>query len=165
MDERPPVATTSSTITFPSNHFGEITVPEDRVLEFPRGIVGMPEARRFVFVHDEDGVGPFFWLHSVDNPNLVFAVCEPHAFFPTYSVPLGIEEQELLGIENAESGVVCLILVVPEDPSKITANLRGPVIVNVESRRGMQLILAGDDYPVQALIFSENAKGEAECSS
>lgn len=170
MDERTVALTAETeegqeTRTFSTVRFGEVTVTTERMLEFPRGLVGMPEARNFVFLHQQDGHGPFFWLQSADDPNLAFVVCEPHVFFPEYQVPLTNEEQKFLQIKQAEDGVVCLILVVPGDPKKITANLRGPLVVNVETRVGMQVVLTGEDYPTKALVFTQEEEGDAECSS
>ncbi len=145
--------------------FGEVTITESRVLTFPRGIVGMPDARRFTFLHIEESDGPFFWMQSLDDPALAFVVCEPQSFFPDYSVSLTQNEQEDLGIKEESDGLVCVILVVPEDPQQITANLRGPVVVNTTLRRGYQLVMAGDDYPAAAPLFEESMEGGATCSS
>ncbi|MFN0056823.1 MAG: flagellar assembly protein FliW [Planctomycetota bacterium] len=140
-------------VSFATLRFGEITVARSRILEFPRGMVGMPQGRRFVFLHLEDEPGPFFWLQSVDDPALAFVVCEPQRFFPHYHIPLSREDQSTLHLSDQQDGLVCVILVVPEDPRHITANLRGPLIINTVARLGMQLVLAGDDYPVRAPLF------------
>ncbi len=152
-------------VTFQTIRFGEVMIARDRLLEFPRGLVGLPEARRFAFLHLEDGPGQFFWLQSLDDPALAFVVCEPQAFFPDYRVPLTKEEQAFLGIGNADDGIVCLILVVPEDPEQISANLRGPLVINGETCRGIQLVLAGEEYPTKAYLFGKEREGSPTCSS
>ena len=152
-------------LTFQSVRFGEVTIQRERILSFPRGLIGFPGAQDFVFLHQEEGKGPFFWLQSVTDPGLAFVVTEPQHFFPEYRVPLTREEQAFLEISSADDGVVCLILVVPEDSSQITANLRGPLVVNVETRRGMQLVLQGDEFPTKALLFARSEEGDAQCSS
>ncbi len=158
--------TGEETITLSTPRFGEVTVEKSRILDFPRGLVGLPDACQFVFLHLEEAAAPFFWLQCVDDPGLAFVVCEPQSFFPDYQVPLTREEQEFLAIQETEEGLVCLILVVPEDPRKITANLRGPLVVNVEARRGMQLLLTGDEYPTKAPLFRDpTVEGGAACSS
>ena len=152
-------------VVFDTARFGEVSVPESRVMNFPRGLVGMPAARRFVFLHLEEGEGPFFWMQSADDPRLAFVVCEPQQFFPDYSVPLTTEDQELLGIGKVQDGMACVILVVPSDPRQITANLRGPIVINPEECCGIQLVLAGEDFPVRAHLFGTHEEGEARCSS
>ncbi len=169
MDEQavaPDVEDASETlVAFDTVRFGEVSVPESRVMDFPRGLVGMPSARRFVFLHREETEGPFFWMQSADDPRLAFVVCEPQRFFPDYSVPLTIEDQELLGIHTVEDGMACVILVVPSDPRQITANLRGPIAINPEKRCGIQLVLAGEEFPVRARLFATQEEAEMRCSS
>ncbi len=159
----------TSRLVFPTVRFGEVTVAANTLLHFPRGMVGFPKAQRFVFLHDEGVPGPVFWMQSVDDPALSFLVCEPMPFFPDYEIELEAIEQTLLGIRNDDDALVCVILVVPEDPKKITANLRGPVVINTETRTGIQLVLAGDQYPVKAPLLTREketvGEGGEACSS
>ena len=46
-----------ATITFHTLRFGEVTVLEDNIISFPKGLVGLPDARRFAFLHQEDAEG------------------------------------------------------------------------------------------------------------
>ncbi len=150
---------------FSTARFGEVSVLKEQILSFPRGLLGLPHAQRFVFLHRDDSQGPFFWMQAVDDPRLAFVVCEPQQFFPDYQVPLSREQQEFLSIQAAEKGVVCVILVVPSDPQRITANLRGPVVINPARRLGLQLVLAGDEYSVHEPIFTAKEDGGDACSS
>ena len=174
MDEQTVVSSTeeqegNGRLVFPTSRFGEVTVAANTLLHFPRGMVGLPEAQRFVFLHDEGNLSPVFWMQSVDDPALAFLVCEPAPFFPDYEIQLEEADQKLLGIRTENDALVCVILVVPEDPKKVTANLRGPVVINTLTRTGLQLVLTGDDYPVKAPLISKETEtvgegGEA-CSS
>ncbi|MEM7164927.1 MAG: flagellar assembly protein FliW [Planctomycetota bacterium] len=152
-------------VTFETLRFGEVTVSKDRIVNFPRGLVGLPDATRFTFLHPEDTDGPFFWMQALDDPALAFVVCDPRSFFPDYVVPLASEDQETLEIVAAEDGVVCVILVVPEDPRQITANLRGPVVINPQTCIGLQLVLAGDQYGARSHLFPVPGEEGARCSS
>ncbi|MGE3166161.1 MAG: flagellar assembly protein FliW [Planctomycetota bacterium] len=164
MDEQMTTTREAEMVTVSTVRFGEVEVPPERILEFPRGLVGLPQARRFVFLHDHEDSGPFFWMQSADDPGLAFVVCEPRHFFPEYVVPLSKEDQAALAVQDPEDGLVCVILVVPQDPQQITANLRGPLVVNPHTSVGVQLVLAGDEYPVRARLFA-GSEGGAECSS
>ena len=55
--------------------FGEIEIDESRIIEMPVGIIGF-EDRRFVII-SPDRYGQFFWLQSLDNPDLAFVVTDP----------------------------------------------------------------------------------------
>ena len=156
-------------LVFPTSRFGEVTVAANTLLHFPRGMVGLPESQRFVFLHDDGNPSPVFWMQSVDDPSLAFLVCEPGPFFPDYEIQLEEADQKLLGIRTEDDALVCVILVVPEDPKNVTANLRGPVVINTLTRTGLQLVLAGEQYPVKAPLISEEietvGEGGEACSS
>ncbi len=167
MEEQTPVtgAQTTELIKFQTLRFGEVCVPTERVIDFPRGLVGIPDASQFVFLHQEEAEGPFFWLQSVNDPALAFVVCEPQIFFPDYRVSLSSEEQDALRIEQEEDGLVCVILVVPEDPRQITANLQGPLVINTIERLGFQFVLASEEYSTKVPIFNNPQEGGLSCSS
>ncbi len=174
MDEQTVVGETTAELktgklVFPTARFGEVTVEAETLLHFPRGLVGLPRAQRFVFLHDESAMGPVFWMQSIEDPELAFLVCEPLPFFPDYEVEIAPAEQAMLGIRDEKEALVCVILVVPEDPKKITANLRGPVVIHTGNRTGVQLVLEGDRYSVRAPLLQsapEKLKeGGDACSS
>jgi len=145
-----------------TSRFGEIDVPEEALISFPEGIVGFRDASRFViFDCGEDGI--FKWLQSCDNPELAFVICDASLIVPEYQIMIGEKERQILQLENIEAAAVCLILIIPDNPTDATANLLGPIIMNSDSRLGMQLVLVNPDYSARHRIFgpstSQAAKG------
>lgn len=132
-----------------SDRFGEIEVAEERILSFPEGLLGFPEARRFAMVESDDA-GVYFWLQSVDDPSLAFLTVMPWAFFPDYAVDLPEAEERSLELEREGDALVLCLLTVHRDTKAITANLLGPLVINAVSRRGRQVVLAESGYPVRA---------------
>ncbi len=49
-----------------TSRFGTIHAPEERILEFPEGLVGFPGLSRFLVIDDETSA-PFQWLQSLDE--------------------------------------------------------------------------------------------------
>jgi flagellar assembly factor FliW len=132
-----------------SDRFGELEVDTTRILSFPEGILGFPQAKRFALVDSTD-TGTYFWLQSLDDPALAFLAVVPWAFFPDYQIDLPPNEESALGLgSEADVMVLCLLTVVREQ-NLITANLLGPLIVNTETRVGRQIVLADSGYPVRA---------------
>jgi flagellar assembly factor FliW len=132
-----------------SDRFGDLEVAEERVLMFPEGLLGFPDARRFAMVDSHD-TGMYFWLQSVDDPALAFLSVVPWAFFPEYTVELPDAEEKALGIRSEEDVLVLCLLTVQRDRGLITANLLGPLVVNTVDRVGRQVVLAESGYPVRA---------------
>ncbi len=138
---------------FFTTRFGELEVQEKDIITFPRGLIGFPDAARYVVI-DHPGGGPFRWLQAVDRPETAFAVTDPLLFFPDYRVPVSSEDLKDIRIADPADGVVVVILVVPRDPWKITANLQGPVVINTRERLGVQLVLTSPEYSTKHCIFS-----------
>ncbi|MCR4314996.1 MAG: flagellar assembly protein FliW [Planctomycetes bacterium] len=139
-----------------TSRFGEVEIDENTIYEFPEGILGFPGARRYFLLENPSG-GPFLWLHAVDSPHLAFIVCDPLTFKPNYKVPVKSEDLENIQLTDIGKAVVLVILVVPEDPRKMTANLQGPVVLNVEMRLGKQLVItgAGAEYTTKYRVLSD----------
>lgn len=137
-----------------TSRFGEIELPDDTLITFPKGVVGFPEARGFVlFDCSDDGI--FKWMQSVDVQELAFVICEASLVLPNYQIICGKSEQEMLKLSRAEDAAVCLILAIGANPADTTANLLGPIVMNAESRLGMQMVLVNPDYSTRHKIFAD----------
>ncbi len=141
-----------------TSRFGEIEVPDESRIEFPEGVVGLPDCRSFVlFDCGEDGV--FKWLQSVDRPDVAFVICEARLIVSDYEVEVGENVLELLKLDSPDQALVCLILCIPPDPREMTANLLGPLIFNVEARLGMQAVLVNPAYSTRHRVFRPDDQG------
>jgi flagellar assembly factor FliW len=136
-----------------TDRFGDLEVDADRVLMFPDALPGFAEAHRFVLVDVADNEW-FFWLQSADDPSLAFLCANPWPFFPDYAPVVPDDDQSALELETAEDAMVLTIVTVHREEESITANLLGPVVVNQRTRVGRQVVLFGDEYPVQAPLVA-----------
>lgn len=93
------------------------------------------------------------WLQSVDNPNLCFIVFDPREFVPDYSVELDKETKELLKADGAELDLLCMA-VVPDEYINTTLNLKSPIVINSEAKKGVQVI-AAENYPLKFPAFKK----------
>ena len=140
-----------SDILVASDLLGPLTVPADELIEFPSGIFGFPECRRYVVVPGErDG---FFWLQSADHSALAFLLVDPFLFFEGYSVDLSAQEIQELGAGEASDVAILAIVTLPrtrhEQP---TANLQGPIAIAFASRRAKQLAIAESEFGVRCTL-------------
>jgi flagellar assembly factor FliW len=116
-----------------------IEIAEDRVITFPRGLLGFPDKTRFCLLEPgEDAC--FFWLQSLDDPSLAFVVTDPSLFVKEYSVPIRPEQMADLGLDRLEDAQVFVI--VNKVDGALTGNLQGPLVINTLTRGGEQLVLA-----------------------
>jgi flagellar assembly factor FliW len=122
-----------------TTRFGVIQIAEDRVITFPKGLLGFPQARRYCLLEPgEDAC--FFWLQSLDDPGLAFVVTDPALFVQDFSVPIRPEQMGEMKLSRLEDAQVFVI--VNKVESLLTGNLQGPLVINTITREGEQMVLA-----------------------
>jgi flagellar assembly factor FliW len=122
-----------------TSRFGEVEIDASRLLVFPHGLLGFARFRTFALLQPDDR-GVFYWLQSVEDPELAFVVTDPTAWIPEYSVP--IRPTELQDLELARAEDATLFAIVNRRDGAITANLQGPIVLNAATRTGVQLVLS-----------------------
>lgn len=133
-----------------TSNFGKIEVPEDRIFEFQDGIIGFPDLNRFALIEDKERE-PFQWLQSLDSPGLAFVVIEPRWFLPDFNEEISSDITTQMGIDRPEDWTVLAIVTIPDEATKMTANLKGPIIFNSKEKKATQIVI--DDMPLQHPIL------------
>jgi flagellar assembly factor FliW len=121
-----------------TTRFGRIEVDAERIITFPRGLLGFPNHSRFALIQTGEE-NYFFWLQSVDESQLAFVVCDPSIFFKDYEVPVREETQQELELTDLASLQVFVICNKVDE--WLTGNLLGPLVVNAANRVGSQVVL------------------------
>lgn len=135
-----------------SSLLGELEFEEKDIIMFPAGIPAFEREKSFLLIAMGEGT-PFYYLQSALNPGLCLVVANPFAFFPRYSIEIGPEELEGLDCSRREELLIYVILTVPRDFRQSSANLVAPLIINQESRKGLQFIVTNGDYTTRHPIF------------
>lgn len=148
-----------------TTRFGEIEVEENLIFDFVEPILGYEQIDKYVLV-DHMPDSPFKWLQALNDPNIAFPVTFPGFFGLNYQFMIPEEDAKKIGLDNAEKllsfNIVCIPAGKPEDT---TINLVGPIIVNSENRKGMQLVLVNSNYSVRHKLFSAKSKNDSEQES
>ena len=131
-----------------SDVLGPLTVGNAEVLDFPQGLYGFPECRRWVLVPTKrEGL---FWLQSAEHAPLAFLLVDPFTHFPGYAVDLSPADLSRVGTsEPSEIVVLAVVTVGSRDGTPPTANLQGPVVLNMRARHGFQIVLSVEGYGVR----------------
>lgn len=137
-----------------TTRFNEIEVDEKDVIELPAGLIGFPELKKYVLL-DHDAESPFKWLQSLDDGAIAFVLINPLLFKPEYTVEVNEAEVADLGLDQEEDAVISVIITMPSDPQKMTANLKAPLVFNLKNRKGRQVILNNSDYTTRHNIMEE----------
>jgi flagellar assembly factor FliW len=139
--------------TLTSTRFGEIEVPDEAIVEFPNGLIGLGGSRYALLPHDSEG--SFFWLQSIDDADLALPLANPFRFFSGYEVELSDAEAERIGVSDPAMAEVFVTVRAADTPQDFSANLRAPIIIS--SGRGHQVINEAADAPVRAPLFAQPA--------
>jgi flagellar assembly factor FliW len=121
-----------------SQRFGDFEVPAGDILHFSQGLIGFPKARRFVILDHRPG-SPFKWMLCLEQPDVAFAVVEPARMVPDYVAPLELAARTLR--TDPANVALFVIVTIPSDPMAMTVNLMAPVVVDVRTRKSVQLVL------------------------
>ena len=134
-------------------------------IEFPQGLPGFEERRKFVavrFAHTD----PLIFLQSVEDPGLSFVTLPARSVDPQYRIAASDEDLELIGLPSGGQPLIgedvhCLAVVAIRETG-VTANLLAPVIVNLRNLKAVQAVAQEGGYSHQhALTVGEAA---AVCS-
>ena len=135
--------------------FGAVEITDDKIITFENGIIGFPELKHFTLLHDDEAgtdAGIRF-LQSMEEPGFAMPVMDPLIVKQDYD-PV-VEDELLAGIGelNENNLLVMVTVTVPSDLTKMSVNLQGPIIINVEKRLAVQLMVENKDYPVKYPIY------------
>lgn len=140
-----------------TSRFNEIEVDEKDIIRLPEGLIGFPELVRYVLL-DHDADSPFKWLQSVDDGSMAFVVISPLTFRPDYTVEVTEEEISSLDLTDPDDAVISVIVTIPMDPKKMSANLKAPLIFNLKNRTGKQIIVKDPQFQTKHFIIEEIKK-------
>lgn len=143
-----PADPTGARRSIPTELFGPLELADQQILEFPSGIFGFPACHHWTLI--EGARRGTAWLQSVDHSALAFLLVDPFVYFDGFTAELSPTELRSLDAQDPGQIAVFAIVTLPrrrEDTP--TANLQGPLVINVVARRGTQVILGETAWGVQ----------------
>ncbi len=144
--------------------FGEVTVDDEKLINFPGGIVGFPELTDFALIHDSENENKpgIRWMQSVQEPSFAMPVVDPLVAKEDYNP--SVDDELLKVIGEGEDLLVLVTITVPSDLKKMSVNLKAPIIINVDTRKAVQVILE-DEYDVKYYIYDLLKARQAEAKA
>ncbi|MFP5520141.1 MAG: flagellar assembly protein FliW [Bdellovibrionia bacterium] len=136
-----------------TTRFGQVSLNNEDILQFNEGLLGFADLRKFVLLDDpNDEI--FAWLQSCESPQIAFPVLEPELFAPNFKVNLTKSDLESLKLADAKKARYFCIVTIPDDPTQMTANLKAPVIINVQEKIARQCVLQDNNLAIREPIFA-----------
>ncbi len=142
--------------------FGEVDLPEEKILTFDRGLIGLSDYKQYTILYDvEKEETNICWLQSVDEPTLALPIIKPLLVKEDYNPVVEDELLTHIGELTEENLVIFLTMTVPSDITQMSVNLKAPIIINADTRKAAQIMVENQDYEVKYKIYDVlKSKGE-----
>lgn len=139
----------TTTVSLP--RFGNCAYAESEVVRFPWGLPGFEALRRFLVISVNEQPG-CIWLQSLDDTGVAIPLADPWSLFDDYEAPLPLYAKQSLAIERADSFCTMCVLVARPGSGETTINLLAPIIINLDTRVGRQIMLENQRYSVRTPV-------------
>lgn len=137
-----------------TSRFGLVELKSEDVLTFGEGLLGFQDLRQFVLLDDpNDDI--FAWLQSCELPSVAFPVLEPELFGHKYNLTLNRTDLEYLKLQATQSPGFLNIITIPDDPTQMTANIKAPIVINLEQKLARQCVLQDNNLAIKEPIFTK----------
>jgi flagellar assembly factor FliW len=75
-----------------------------------------------------------------------------------YSPKFTEDIESVIGGLTEENALVLVTMTIPSDVTKMTVNLNAPLVINLDSNKGVQSVVANDEYDVKYPIYDKLKK-------
>lgn len=135
-----------------TERFGAFEMEESKKLVFPSGLPGFEDMQDFVIIRNESTY-PIYWLQSLESKYIALPVIMLFGIVEDYSVQLRDDDLRELSVESQDDLLVMNVVVIPEDITRMTANLAAPIIINARAGLGRQVIIDVRELPMRYPIY------------
>lgn len=133
-----------------TKYFGNIEIGEDKIIHFENGVLGFEDYKEYTILYDNEKEKSFFsWLQSIEESSLAFPIVNPFNVVENYNPQINDDMLESIGGIQDEDIVVFLMATIPEDVKQASVNMKAPLIINASSRKGVQIIVEGQEYEIK----------------
>lgn len=151
-----------------TKYFGVIDLADDKIIEFPQGIMGFENYKKYTVLYDLEDKNNISWLQSIEEESLAIPIVNPYVIKPDYNPVVEDELLKFIGELTEENVIIFLTMTVPVDVTKTSVNLKAPFIINSDTRKGCQIITENTDYEIKYNIYEhvqrlKQQKGETQC--
>jgi flagellar assembly factor FliW len=143
----------SGTIEILVTPFGDIRVDEAKAVTFEKGMPGLEEATEYALAPMPGAnLSSFLMLHSLQVPKLTLVTLPLDPNIDLIAKEHLEEAANALGCKFEDALFVLLVSTHFEPTPMVTANIRAPIVIDVNTRKAIQHILTEGDYDTRFRI-------------
>jgi flagellar assembly factor FliW len=151
-------------VRYRTRQLGVVEVAKEKILCFVAPLLGFESFRKYALL-PVPGAQPFFWLQSLEEPQLAFPVVAADEAGVSYT--LRTDDLRRLAAASADE-VACWVVVALPAPAagrqagagKFRFNLRAPIVVNARKQLAAQIVV-GDEYPIVRTALARQERSAA----
>lgn len=126
--------------------YGVVEYETKDLFIFSDGIFGFPKLTKYLLLCLNEGDDSMLLMLSTEDSKVEFALINPFLLCPDYAPALKLEELACLDAKDNSELSYYSICVVKENYLENTVNLKCPLVINPQTRRGIQVILENSSY-------------------
>lgn len=137
-----------------TKYHGTMEYEEKDIITFRNGLPGFEEFHKFIVFPLEDN--PYFRiLQAIKSPEVGLVTANPFDFIEEYEVNISEDLQADLQVEKTEDVMILNTVTLNSQVSKITTNLKAPIVININKGLGEQIILDNEKYSIKHPLVRE----------
>lgn len=137
-----------------TKYHGTMEYEENDIIIFRNGLPGFEEFHKFIIFPLEDN-HYFTILQAIKSPEVGLVTVNPFDFIEEYELNLSEELQQNLQVEKPEDVMILNTVTLNSEVSKITTNLKAPIVININKGLGEQIILDNEKYSIKHPLVRE----------
>lgn len=142
-----------------AKYFGQITYEPEDLIYLRKGLFGFEAYQEYLLIHFGDSSSMFMCMQSVENPELSFILADPFTLNPNYSPVISREYTDLPELGEDSKVIYYSICVLKSPLERSTLNLKAPLIINTDTRRGCQVMTENKEYSLRHPFSEFHLKG------
>ncbi|HBG5719339.1 TPA: flagellar assembly protein FliW [Clostridioides difficile] len=113
-----------------------------------KGILGFENLKEYELldIEDNDSLKEF---NSTEEEGIGFVVVSPLEIINEYEIVLNQETIEKLEVKSPKDVVLFNIITLGQTFEESTVNMKAPIVINIKTNFGMQIILQDDKYSIR----------------
>ncbi|MBI3985863.1 MAG: flagellar assembly protein FliW [Lentisphaerae bacterium] len=136
----------------PYQRLVSLPIKSENIFHFPQGLPAFEHVKEFVFLLPPN-TQPFIFMQAIAPADLAFVCIDPFLVCPDYKPSLGASDLSFLNLKRPEDALLLTIVTVRHAMTETTTNLQAPLVINIQSCVGKQIICDGQHYPVRYRIW------------
>lgn len=131
---------------------GKFTYEDKEIIKFTKAIPGFEGLENFI-IKEVDEESAFKIMQSLEDASLGFVLISPFDIKENYEVKLSEDLIKRLEIKEPTDVALYSMVTLNSKVENITANLRAPLVININSQKGEQFIIDKEAYKIKHPIM------------